>query len=441
MSESDAALLWKEVQDRLASKLSSDGFDTWIAPTKGLSMKNGILLVEVPNSFFSDWITEYYGKEIREALVEMGKGGVKVSFKSASPVKRPLISKNKRKTIYSGDGTKLLSRYTFENFIVGESNRFAHAAAWAVAEAPAEAYNPLFVYGGAGLGKTHLIQAIGNHLKAKSNFKVYYTPAENIFIELIEAIRKDERMEFKYKYRSKDLLLIDDIHYLKGKESLQEEIFHIFNYLYDAGKQIVITSDRPPKEIPTLEERLSSRFQGGLVVDIQPPDLEMRMAILHKKSEIEGYKLPQDVAYYISSKVRSNIRELEGALIKLLAKASVDGTEPNLGLATEVLKDLVKEDNRISKEEVIRLVAKEFGITVAEIKSKRRTKEVALARQLAMYLLRNQLGLSLKEVGECFGGKDHTTVIHACERVGFLKESNTNFTNKLKELINRIRRE
>ena len=439
MAELNAQSLWKEVLGRLALKLSAEGFNAWLAPTQGTSLRDSILLVEVPNNFFSDWITQYYGKEIRDALSEIGKEELKVSFKATSPIKRLPISKKRRRTIYSGDGTKLLSRYTFDSFIIGESNRFAHAAAWAVAETPAETYNPLFIYGGAGLGKTHLIQAIGNHLKAKSNFRVYYTPAENIFIELIEAIRKKETMEFKRKYRSKDLLLMDDIHYLKGKETLQEEIFHTFNYLYDVGKQIVMTSDRPPKEIPTLEERLSSRFQGGLVVDIQPPNLEMRMAILHKKSEMEGYKISQDVAYYIASKVHSNIRELEGALIRLLAKASVDGVEPTVELATEVLKDLFREDNQTSKEEVINGVAKRLGISVSEIKGRRRTKEVALARQMAMYLLRNHLGLSLKEVGDCFGGKDHTTVLHACERVGLLKESDANFAHRLRELTNRIR--
>jgi chromosomal replication initiator protein len=309
-----------------------------------------------------------------------------------------------------------------------------------VAEAPATAYNPLFLYSGVGLGKTHLLQAIGNYVKQhKKELKAYYTPAENIFIELIDAIEKDRRVEFKNKYRSKDLLLIDDIHYLIGKERLQEEIFYTFNYLYDNGGQIVISSDRPPKELPTLEERLISRFEGGLVVDIQPPDLETRMAILRKKGEMEGRSIPQDVAYLIASQVRSNIRELEGCLIRLLAVSSISGQELSVGLAQKVLKDLLGNSDQLTKELIVKRVAKEFGVSTLDLRGPRRKKELVLARHVAMYLLKSLLDLPLTEVGHYFGSRDHTTVLHACKKVAKLSESDPGFGERLKQLTMAIK--
>ncbi|HID32675.1 MAG TPA: chromosomal replication initiator protein DnaA, partial [bacterium (Candidatus Stahlbacteria)] len=268
-----------------------------------------------------------------------------------------------------------------------------------------------------------------------SRTKVYYTPAENIFNELIHAIQTDTRMKFKKKYRSKDILLIDDIQFLHGKESLQEEIFHTFNYLYDSGSQIVISSDRPPREIPTLEERLKSRFQGGLVVDIQAPDLETRIAILNRKAEWEGAELPQSVAYYIANRVKSNIRELEGCLVRLLAISSLTGREIGVDLAREVLKDLIGEGRTITKEFVLRKVAEHFNLSVNDIKSQSRVKELALARQIAMFLMRLLLGISLKEIGNFFGGKDHSTVIHACEKVDRMRRDNIEFDQRIQSII------
>lgn len=442
MDRAEPSKLWEGILERLKDRVSQEAYSTWLAPTKGLEMRDSTLLVEVPNNFFLEWIGQYYAKEIEEAIVLESVGPLKVALKSAGRQEpAPLGAKKRQRLVYAKDGSKLQERYTFENFIVGESNRFAHAAALAVAEAPAEAYNPFFIYGGVGLGKTHLMQAIGNYVKRhKDGLKVYYVPAENLFIELIDAIEKGNRLEFKEKYRNKDVLLIDDIHYLKGKESLQEEVFHTFNYLYGTNKQIVVSSDRPPKEIPTLEERLSSRFQGGLVVDIQPPDLETRMAILRRRGEAEGYTIPQDVAYFIADRVKSNIRELEGCLIRLLAKTSLENRNLTVDLAEEMLKDLISGNDHITKEAILKRACQEFGVSVSELKGRKRTQELAFARQVAMYLMRSLLELSLKDIGYFFGGKDHTTVIHACEKISQLKESDPSFAQRLKSLAAGIKR-
>ncbi len=442
MDRSEPSKLWEGILERLKDRVSQEAYSTWLAPTKGLEMRDSTLLVEVPNNFFLEWIGQYYAKDIEEAIVMESVGPLKVALKSAGRQEpAPLGAKKRQRLVYAKDGSKLQERYTFENFIVGESNRFAHAAALAVAEAPAEAYNPFFIYGGVGLGKTHLMQAIGNYVKRhKDGLKVYYVPAENLFIELIDAIEKGNRLEFKEKYRNKDVLLIDDIHYLKGKESLQEEVFHTFNYLYGTNKQIVVSSDRPPKEIPTLEERLSSRFQGGLVVDIQPPDLETRMAILRRRGEAEGYTIPQDVAYFIADRVKSNIRELEGCLIRLLAKTSLENRNLTVDLAEEILKDLISNNDHITKEAILKRACQEFGVSASELKGRKRTQELAFARQVAMYLMRSLLEISLKDIGYFFGGKDHTTVIHACEKISQLRESDLNFAQRLKHLTTGIKR-
>lgn len=441
MDRIEPVKLWEGILERLKDRVSQEAYNTWLAPTKGLELKDSTLLVEVPNNFFLEWIGQYYTKDIEESIQAQSVGTLKVALKSSGRQESaPLGTRRRHRLVYAKDGSKLQDRYTFANFIVGESNRFAHAAALAVAEAPAEAYNPLFIYGGVGLGKTHLMQAIGNHIKRrKESMNIYYVPAENLFIELIDAIEKGSRLAFKEKYRNKDVLLIDDIHYLKGKESLQEEVFHTFNYLYGTNKQIVVSSDRPPKEIPTLEERLSSRFQGGLVVDIQPPDLETRMAILRRRGDAEGYTIPQDVAYFIADRVKSNIRELEGCLIRLLAKTSLENRILTVDLAEEMLRDLINSGTHITKEAIIKRVCQDFGISAVDIRSPRRTQELAFARQVAMFMLRSLLDLSLKEIGECFGGKDHTTVIHACEKIGQLKESDPAFAQRLKQLTTGIK--
>ncbi|UCD05264.1 MAG: chromosomal replication initiator protein DnaA [candidate division WOR-3 bacterium] len=429
---------WENILKYLKERINPQSFATWFGSSSGVELKDDVLLVEFPNGFFIDWIEEHYYSILEEAVNHVNGSKLRLAFKATKQQGDRPIRKKKR-IILSHTSTKLQERYTFESFVVGKSNEFAHAAALAVAEAPGQAYNPLFLYGGVGLGKTHLMQAIGNfaHRQYK-NLSVYYTQAENIMTELIEAIQKNQQMAFKRKYRTKELLLIDDIQFLFGKERLQEEIFHTFNYLYTQGKQIVISSDRPPKEIPTIEERLTSRFQGGLVVDLQPPDLETRIAILQKKAEFENIRIPSNVAYYIASRVKSNIRELEGCLIRLLAMSSLSGEDVTEQLTEAVLKDLLNHGGKVTKEMILRNVVDEFGFTEAELKGKRRTQKLALARQTSMYIIRNLLNLSLTEIGDFFGGKDHTTVMHAIEKVEQLKKADFEYSQKLQGIITRI---
>ncbi|HIE06293.1 MAG TPA: chromosomal replication initiator protein DnaA [bacterium (Candidatus Stahlbacteria)] len=431
-----ASSVWQKVLEKIRSKIRSESFRTWFAPTKGIEMHDGTVLVEVPTAFHIDWISQHYSNLIDTIVKSTFDEEIHIAFKPAHKSDGVKPKARVKPVVLSHNGTKLQKRYSFENFVVGKSNQLAHAAALAVAEAPAEAYNPLFIYGGVGLGKTHLMQAIGNFVIASgSKSKVYYTPAENIFNELIHAIQTDTRMKFKKKYRSKDLLLIDDIQFLHGKESLQEEIFHTFNFLYDSGSQIVISSDRPPREIPTLEERLKSRFQGGLVVDIQTPDLETRIAIINRKAQNEGPEIPQSVAYYIANQVKSNIRELEGCLIRLLAVSSLSGREIDVDLAKDVLKDLIGNGRTITKELILRKVSEHFNLSITDIKSQSRTQELALARQVAMFLMRLLLGISLKDIGNFFGGKDHSTVIHACEKIDKLRHSDHEFDQQVQSII------
>lgn len=434
----EANTTWKNVLNLIKERINPQSFNTWFGSSCGVELKEDVLLVEFPNGFFIDWIEEHYYNILEEAIQQLNGNKLRLAFKAVRQQgDRP--KRKRKRLILSRDGTKLQERYTFESFVVGKNNEFAHAAALAVAEAPGEAYNPLFLYGGVGLGKTHLMQAIGNFVhRQRKKVNIYYTQAENIMTELIEAIQKNQQMAFKRKYRTKDVLLIDDIQFLYGKERLQEEVFHIFNHLYSGGKQVIITSDRPPKEILTLEERLTSRFQGGLVVDLQPPDLETRIAILQKKAESENVAIPSNVAYYIASRVKSNIRELEGCLIRLLALSSLSGQEVTEKLAEEVLKDLLGSGSKITKQMILKNVIEEFGFSEAELRGKKRTQKLALARQTSMFLIRTLLNLSLAEIGEFFGGKDHSTVIHAIEKVEGLKKSDIEFFQRLERITNRI---
>ena len=433
-----AQTTWQNVLTYLKDKINSQSFTTWFRGSCGIELKDDVLLVEFPNSFFIDWIEQHYSSILEEAVGNVNGSKLRLAFRAVKQGGNQPIRK-KRRLMVAHDGTKLQEKYIFENFIVGKNNEFAHAAALAVAEAPGEAYNPLFLYGGVGLGKTHLMQAIGNFIhKQQKTLNVYYTQAENIINELIDAIQKNQQMSFKRKYRTRDVLLIDDIQFLYGKERLQDEIFHTFNDLYTRGKQMVITSDRPPKELQTLEERLTSRFQGGLVVDLQPPDLETRIAILQKKAEIENVKIPSNVCYFIATRVKSNIRELEGSLIRLLALSSLSGHELNEELAEEVLRDLLGSNGKVTKDAILKKVSQEFGFSEEEIKGTKRTQKLALARQLSMYLIRSFLNLSLTEIGEFFRGKDHSTVIYAIEKVEHLKTTDPEFAQKVMRITNQI---
>ncbi len=429
--------VWSAVLEVIKLSIEPQAFATWFQPTKQVEYTNGTIKVVVPNLFFSDWIRHHYMGEILSALKGITGRELQVEFvvqNTRQEGKTPRVEP----TPHAITGTQfhLRSRYTFNTFIIGEGNRLACAAAKNVASNLGRAYNPLFIYGGVGLGKTHLIQAIGNAaLKIYPGLKLYYTPAEALFLELIQAIGKNTRIEFKNKYRCLDLLLLDDIHYLVGKESLQEEIFYTFNALQDAGSQVVFTSDRPPKDIPTLQERLISRLGSGLVVDIQPPDLETRIAILLQKAKQEQFKLPEDIAAYIATRVRSNIRTLEASLLRLIALHSLTGRPLTTQLADEALKDLVSPSQPLDANRVITMVADHFQISVQDLKGRLRTKRVALARQTAMYLLRQQLNLSLKDIGYLLGGKDHTTVMHAINKIQQLKIKDPKLATTLQNLL------
>ena len=433
--------IWQQAQDYLKNKLGETVFETWILPLKPKLKNENSLILGAPDTFFKEWVQERYKGLIQEAIKKYARQNLEVDFE-IDTAGMPAASKTSSLTpnikpsgLYGG--LQLNSRYTFENFVVGPSNRHAHAYSLAVAESPAKAYNPLFIYGGVGLGKTHLIQAICHHIKSKAvaNLKVYYTPSERFTNELIDAIQHRSTSNFRQKYRNVDILVIDDIHFIAGKESTQEEFFHTFNALYDAHKQIVFSSDRPPKEIANLQERLVSRFSWGLTTDIQPPDLETRVAILKKKTEREPVPVPDEVMFFIAQLIKTNIRELEGALIRTIAYSLLEEKPITLELAKGVLKDLLKEPKKLITVDFIqRAVAEEFGVSLQDLKTKRRNKSIVLPRQIAMYLSRELTDLSLPEIGGVFGGKDHTTVLHSYNKI----QEQLNKNEELKERVNRV---
>ena len=436
--------IWLKISEELKKTLSPQSFETWISPLKPTGLKDDLLTIEAPNKFFKDWLVEHYQEQILKIANRLMGKRATLSF-VMSQTEKPFIkpfSKKRGKAVSGGLSIFLNPKHTFEDFVVGPSNRFAHAATLAVAESPADAYNPLFIYGGVGLGKTHLMQAIGHHLlKNKPQIQTLYISSERFTNQLISAIQNRTTFSFRAKYRSVDVLLIDDIQFIAGKESTQEEFFHTFNTLYDARKQIVISSDRPPKEIPKLEQRLVSRFECGLITDVQPPDLETRIAILRKKAEKEVVGVPNDVTFFIASRIKSNIRELEGALIRVVAYSLLMGKEISVDLAKEVLKEafLQEQEKRITIEIIQKEVANYFDIRLSDMTTKRRTRAVAHPRQIAMYLARNLTDFSLPKIGEAFGGRDHSTVLHACEKIQQSLKANPNTQNLLNHLITRIK--
>ncbi len=432
---------WEKAGGYLRDKLGSTVFETWISPLRP-SLKDGRnLVLEAPDNFFKDWVDKHYRELIQEAIQQSGQPGILVtlsvnSLAKDAPLPSPVSAPANLK-LESRDGLQLNPRYTFENFVIGPSNRHAHAYSLAVAESPAKTYNPLFIYGRVGLGKTHLLQAICHHLKAKSpkNPKIYYLSSERFTNELIDAIQHRSTAAFRQKYRNMDVLVIDDIHFIAGKESTQEEFFHTFNTLYDAHKQIIISSDRPPKEIANLEEKLVSRFSWGLTTDIQPPDLETRVAILKKKIEREPVSVPDEVIFFIAQLIKTNIRELEGALIRAIAYSLLEEKPISLELTKEVLRDLLREPKKLITIDFIqRCVTEEFGVSLQDLKTKRRNKTIVLPRQIAMYLSRELTDLSLPEIGGFFGGKDHTTVLHSYNKI----KGGLGADEELKERINKI---
>ena len=424
----DLKSLWAKTLNIIKGEMSEVSFNTWIKSCEPLSISSTTIKISVPNAFTQDILEKRYKDLVVNSIEAACSKVYNVDFLVASDIqeiedKEEKNSKGDDKSSVNVNdemSSTLNPKYTFDSFVIGNSNRFAHAASLAVAEAPAKAYNPLFIYGGVGLGKTHLMHAIGHYaLQNNSNAKVVYVSSEKFTNELINAIRDDRNEEFRNKYRNVDILLIDDVQFIAGKERTQEEFFHTFNELHDANKQIILSSDRPPKEIPTLEDRLRSRFEWGLIADIQPPDFETRMAILKKKADVEKLNVANEVMVYIATKIKSNIRELEGALIRIVAYSSLTNRPITVELASEALKDIIsnKQNKNITIDVIQDVVAGYFNLRVEDLKSQRRTRNVAYPRQIAMYLSRKLTDMSLPKIGEEFGGRDHTTVIHAYEKI------------------------
>jgi len=414
--------IWANAQERLKERLGPQTFETWLKPIKAISLGSDAITLKVPNQFFIEWLEGHYLNFINEAISQAASRDLKAILipPPQQPIPQPAERMVAMPSSTTADESGLRERYRFENFVIGKSNEFAYATAFATAQAPGKLYNPLFIYGGVGLGKTHLMQAIGHFVRSKRpKAKIFYTPAENFMNELIHAIQNRRQLEFKNKYRTLDMLLLDDVQFLTEKAGTQEEIFHTFNSLYDAHKQIVLTSDRPPKDITQLEERLVSRFQSGLVADIQPPDLETRAAILKKKASQDGFSVPDDVIYFIAESVKSNIRELEGCLIRVVAFSSVSDRELTVEFAREVLKGIINHNGRrsVTIDLIQKAVAKFYSLPEESLRSKKRTKELVIPRQIAMYLCRQLTTASLNDIGQRFGGKDHTTVLHAIAKV------------------------
>jgi len=438
--------IWREAIEFIESRVGSQTFELWFKPIKPVALQGRQVILEVPNRFFREWIDEHYPELISDALKRFIKSEIEVKFSLAEKgddisIRRMETKMENRRTRLASRGIFLNPKFVFDTFVVGPSNQFARAAAWAVAEAPGKTYNPLFIYGGVGLGKTHLMNAIGNSvIDKKPDTRLLYIPAEQFTNEFIYSMRNDRMDEFKSKYRNLDILLIDDIHFIAGKSGTQEELFHTFNALYDLHKQIVFSSDRPPKDISPLTDRLRSRFGMGLVADIHPPDIETKMAILGKKAELEGIKLPEDVIFFLSSKIKSNIRDLEACMIRLGAYSSLSGREITVEMAKEVLKDMLSDEERaLSVATIQKVVCEYYGLKVQEIKDKKRTKEIAFPRQVAMYLSKLLTESSLSDIGKNFGGKDHSTVIHACKLIEEKRKKDEEFNKTIEYLIKKIK--
>lgn len=444
--------IWLAAQSNIEKVLTPQTFNTWIRPIKFLSSSNNLIELAVPNKFIQEWVVEKYLGMIQEAVSSLTEAKYQIQFKiseSSDPLKATVTSEKTSADSYQqvkdkARNTEFFSnlnpKYTFETFVCGASNQFAHAAAQAVANNPASSYNPLFIYGGVGLGKTHLLIAIGNHILQKNKkARVSYYTSEKFMNELINCLRYNKMEQFRNKFRSMDVLLIDDVQFIAGKERTQEEFFHTFNSLYESHKQIVVTSDKFPKEIPGLEERLRSRFEWGLIADIQPPETETKVAILKKKAEIDSIMLTDDVALFLASSATSNVRELEGMLIRLGAFSSLTGNAISLNMAREVLKDIIVDKSReITVEMIQKHVADYFKLKISELKSDKRLKALVVPRQIAIYLCRDLTKCSYPEIGDKFGGKDHSTIIHSFKKIDNLIPQNMEIKNTIETLKRNI---
>jgi chromosomal replication initiator protein len=443
--------LWGDVVLQLKADLKEETFNLWLKPIKALRWEDQLMTLQVPNRFFSDWLKKNCQKTVEEKLKALTGHDAALAFEAAQEIEPILKEEESRaeplptpkpESRFDTSEETFNPKYTFDTFVVGPSNRFAQAASEAVAKDPGRAYNPLFLYGGVGLGKTHILNAVGHHIrKNRPGARVLYISSEKFINEFIDALRFEKMKDFRAKYRNVDCLLIDDIQFLVGKENSQEEFFYTFNTLYDMKKQIVITSDRTPSETK-VGDRLVSRFEWGVVADIQPPDLETRIAILRKKASSENMFVPDDVILYIASQIRANIRELEGSLIRIVAFSSLTGTPLTVDAARETLKDIVQQNEAarpVQIPDIQEVVARHFNLDIKDMKSKRRTDAVAFPRQIAMYLARTLTECSTTEIGESFGGKDHTTVMHACNKIKAKMQSDPYFTALVNKIIQQIR--
>jgi chromosomal replication initiator protein len=439
--------IWDLVLARVEAKVNRHSYYTWFRPTSLLRDDGDTITVRVPNALFSDWLTRHYAGVLAEALAEVGRPDVPLEFVTQeapdlSPAELAAAAPAPPESELGWAAIGGLNpRYTFDSFVVGPSNQFAHAACRAVAEAPSRSYNPLFIYGGVGLGKTHLMHAVGHYiLHQVPSTRLTYISAERFMNEMINALRYERILEFRERYRSVDILLVDDVQFIAGKEGTQNEFFHTFNALYDSARQIILTSDCPPHEIPQLEERLRSRFEWGLIADIQPPDLETKVAILKKKAEAEAVPLPDNVAIYIAGKIKSNIRELEGSLTRLVAYASLTGADITLPLAQEILRNILGSEERAVTIEIIqKYVADHYHLKVQDLKSRNNSKSVAMPRQIAMYLCKALTRASLPEIGRAFGDKHHSTVIHSLRKIEQLRKRDADFNSLINTMLDGFR--
>jgi len=447
--------IWQETLKRLEKEVSPQNFATWIKPLRFISIEGDRVNLEVPNRFIKDWLKDNYLKIIERIMSEMGTVNYRIKIivngqqnlpvdqlksdeKPVEDIVTPIHKKNHNQL---EQFSNINPKYTFDSFVSGPSNQFAHAAAMAVANNPATTYNPLFIYGGVGLGKTHIVHAIGNTIISQNNgLKICYYSSEKFTNELINSLRHAKMDEFRNKFRSIDVLLIDDIQFIAGKKSTQEEFFHTFNALYESHKQIVVTSDKFPKEIPDLEERLRSRFEWGLIADIQAPDIETKQAILKMKADQNKINLPEDVAFFLATSVSSNVRELEGYLIRIGAFASLTSTPITLEMAKNILKDIIIEQNKeVTIETIQKTVANHYQLKTSDIKSSKRLKTLVLPRQIAMYIGRKLTSASYPEIGAKFGGKDHSTIIHAIKKIEKNMEEDLQLRSTVEKLINSIK--
>jgi chromosomal replication initiator protein len=437
---------WGKAIESIEEKVGSQTFELWFRPLKFLRHQNQQVILEVPNRFFKEWIEDHHPGLIPDILGSFLKKEVAVKFNVYEKVDDPTLKRietrrENRRAKLASRGIFLNPKFIFSTFVIGPSNQFAHAASRAVADSPGKAYNPLFIYGGVGLGKTHLMNAIGNMVIDKlPDARLLYTPAEHFTNEFVYSMRNDKMDGFKDKYRNMDILIIDDIQFFAGKSGTQEELFHTFNALYDTHKQIIFSSDRPPKEISPITERLRSRFGMGLIAEIQLPDIETKMAILGKKAEIEGIALPEDVIMFLSSTIKSNIRDLEACMIRLGAHSSLSGKEITVEMAKSVLKDLIHEEEReLTVDYIQKTVCEYYGLRLQDIKAKKRSRDIAFPRQVAMYLSKLLTDSSLSDIGKHFGGKDHSTVIHACKAIEKRRKTDEDFNKKIEYLIKKIK--